>query len=825
MTASGLRSCVSAVLLLYFLMKYGASAPPAVQLAPPENVPPHPFSLYRVCSAAATGELFRFDLEHQCPDTTDKNHTEGILLIFKKNIVPVIFDVRRYRKIITLTTVYKGLFETAVTHKTDHSLSIPLYETSRIDTTYECFSSATANVSGYVSTYTDRDWKNESVPLKPVEGLTTNIHRYTTQPNLYADPSWFPGVYRTRTTVSCEVVDMYARSSEPFNFFVTAFGDTVEMSPFFNESSPQPDKGFPKVDVLQNYTMVRYDKRSTVKTVADRVFADANTFTVSFQKQERNKVYCPLVLWKSFSSAIQTDQGESFHFVANAITATFTTPKEQVKNFNSTHACLMDSVRDLINSSLDKVSSTHIQKGPMEVYETEGHLWLVWVPLQPISLEEARKRAEGAATTPAPPMPTAAARLGRAKRSLRESSPPNSTALPDTIDNVSTPQLQFAYDRLRESINQVLEELSRTWCREQVRNNYMWYELSKISPSSVMTAIYEKPVSARRVGDAILVTDCVNVDQSSVHVHTSMRTEDPNVCYSRPQVTFKFQNGTTLFNGQLGYRNEILLTISQIEECQANAEHYFLSHDGILYYKDYVYEATLNFSSISTLDTFITLNLTFITNIDFRVIELYSQSERKLASVFDLETMFRQYNYYTQRLTGLKRDLDNSIHYNRDSLIQTFSDILEDLGNIGKVIVNTVSVIVSFVGGLMTGIINFLKNPFGGLLLVLIVVGVIILVLILTRRSNQMYQAPIKVMYPDLDAMAKRDKVQPASESQVKALLLGMHKLHQEEYNKKHPKQTNSVFDKWNSNLRRRQEGGTKVKYSALNNNLEMDEP
>lgn len=780
----------------------------------------HPFKLFRVCSAPATGELFRFNLDQQCPSTLDKVHEEGILLVFKTNIVPYIFSVRRYRKAVTLTTVYRGLFEDAVTHRTEHSLSVHPSELSLWDQDYECFNSAAVNISGYVSVYTDHDGLNRTVPLSPVEGLTASVSRFNSQPELYADPSWFPGIYRTRTTVNCELMVMPARSAEPYSYFVTAVGDTIEVSPFTNVSRTDHADN-PRVYFAKDYSISAYDNRSEI-TNHTRVFVDTGAYTISFEQSRQENSVCRLALWKYFARSIRTNHTTSWHFVANEVTATFTTPTEPISDFSTKFPCAMTEINETIDTAANLVKKTHVRSGPLQFYETEGHLFLVWAPLRPVTLDEAERGAQENGTQT--PLTTAAPRRARRSADVNgNNTVPNavsaqaaSGATNDSVDNLFTPQIQFAYDRLQDGINTVLAELSRSWCREQVRANNMWYELSKISPTSVMTAIYGKPVSAKRVGDAFLVTDCITVDQRSVSVHKSMMTQQQGLCYARPPVTFRFQNGSTNFIGQLGMRNEILLTSTQVEDCQPDAEHYFFTYNETLYYKNYAYQSTFNISKIAPLDTFIALNISFIENIDFKVVELYSKDERRLSSVFDLETMFREYNYYTTRLSGIKKDLDNTINNNRDRFIQIFSDLIDDLGAVGKVLVNGVSVVFSFFGAILGGIVSFFKNPLGGMLILVIVVGVIVLVFLLRSRTSQIYQAPAQLFYPDLNK--KPQRVEPISKDEATAILLGLQQLHRDEVKPKIKDESEPLWTRIRKSVRRRRAG-----YSALQNEQTED--
>ncbi|QDQ69215.1 envelope glycoprotein B [Colobine gammaherpesvirus 1] len=743
------------------------------------------FYQYRVCSAAVTGELFRFNLDQTCPDTKGKPHHEGILLVYKKNIVPHMFKVRRYRKTATSVTVYRGFTESAITNKFDMPRSVPLYEINHMDSTYQCFSGMKVMVNGVENTFTDRDSVNKTVFLQPVEGLTDNIQRYFSQPVIYSEPGWFPGIYRVRTTVNCEIVDMTARSTEPYNYFVTALGDTVEVSPFcHNDSScsttPKTSNEL-TVRVVANHTVVNYADRGTRPTPRDRIFVDSGTYTVSWVAQDKATAVCQLARWKTFLHSIRTTHESSYHFVANEITATFTAPLTEVDNFSNTYSCLTSDINSTLEAAIEKLNTTHLPEGPVQYFHTEGGLFLVWQPMNHKNLSYAEQEVYFEAGNLSHTARTTAASPTSRSRQRRNAANP---IVPGVQDFTSTAQLQFAYDRLRDSINHVLEELSRAWCREQVRDNLMWYELSKINPTSVMTAIYGRPVSARFVGDAISVTECIVVDQTSVSIHKSLHDRSSGLCYSRPQVTFKFLNSSTLFTGQLGTRGEIILSENHVEACRETCEHYFITSNETLVYKDYLYVGTINTTDITTLNTFLALNLTFIENIDFKAIELYGSAEKRLASnAFDLETMFREYNYYTQRLTSLRNDFDSSLDLNRDRFVRDMSDLVADLGGIGKTVVNVASTVVTFFGSIVTGFINFIKNPFGGVLIIVILVGIILIIFMLNRRTNAMAQAPVKMIYPEIEHHAPQGGT-ALDQAEIKKILLGMHYLQQAEREK-----------------------------------------
>nr|WAH70935.1 envelope glycoprotein B [Eptesicus fuscus gammaherpesvirus] len=769
------------------------------------------FSKYRVCAAAATGELFRFPMEQTCPQAEAHEHEMGVLLVFKSNIVPHLFRVRKYQKLVTSTTVYRGTYDVSITNQYTLKLPVPMYEIWRIDRMYECFSAAMVTLNGQLHTFYDRDGTNRSAYMRPADGMTDSVRRYQTQPTIYAEPSATLWLYRTRTTVNCMVTDMEARSVPPFDYFITATGDSVEMSPFWgsvkagkahnNSSGAGGAKGGTRslgapvwetgagetlhenikdVHVEDDYKIIAYDNLGQLPAGHRRIFVDKGEYVLSWQAQTRQESYCPLTLWRDFRNGIRVRTETSFHFVANDVTASFATPTTQDVPLPSSNPCTERVINRTVEERLAQLAKTHVRNGSNEYYSTMGGLHLVWVPLAPVELSEAHARLQEAAGNVSAPAPTQTTVRARRRRDVGHSPP-----VQDTIESsLETAQLQFAYDSLRERINHILEDLAHTWCREQQRATQMWYHLSKINPTSVMSVLYGRPVSARQVGDVISVTQCVDVAQDSVTLHGSLRTPDKNVCYSRPRVSFRFVNGSTVFTGQLGPRNEILLTTSHVEPCAERAEHYFQAGDQMHVYRDYLHVAVLPLANVTTLDTFIAMNLSFIENIDFQVVELYTREEKKLSNVMDIETMFREYNYYTHKLSGLRKDLDSTIDNNRDAFIDALGGIMEDLGNIGRVVVNVASTVVGFFGSVVTGVLNFIRNPFGGMLMIALVVGVVMLVFCLRQRTTQMFTAPVRMLYPGVDEAAKKSNISPIGDAQLKSILLAMHNFQQGEHQK-----------------------------------------
>ncbi|ATI21899.1 ORF8 [Alcelaphine gammaherpesvirus 1] len=737
---------------------------------------------FRVCSASNIGDIFRFQTSHSCPNTKDKEHNEGILLIFKENIVPYVFKVRKYRKIVTTSTIYNGIYADAVTNQHVFSKSVPIYETRRMDTIYQCYNSLDVTVGGNLLVYTDNDGSNMTVDLQPVDGLSNSVRRYHSQPEIHAEPGWLLGGYRRRTTVNCEVTETDARAVPPFRYFITNIGDTIEMSPFWSnawnetEFSGEPDR---TLTVAKDYRVVDYKFRGTQPQGHTRIFVDKEEYTLSWAQQFRNISYCRWAHWKSFDNAIKTEHGKSLHFVANDITASFYTPNTQTREVLGKHVCLNNTIESELKSRLAKVNDTHSPNGTAQYYLTNGGLLLVWQPLVQQKLLDAKglldavKKQQNTTTT------TTTTRSRRQRRSV-------SSGIDDVYTAESTillTQIQFAYDTLRAQINNVLEELSRAWCREQHRASLMWNELSKINPTSVMSSIYGRPVSAKRIGDVISVSHCVVVDQDSVSLHRSMRVpgrDKTHECYSRPPVTFKFINDSHLYKGQLGVNNEILLTTTAVEICHENTEHYFQGGNNMYFYKNYRHVKTMPVGDVATLDTFMVLNLTLVENIDFQVIELYSREEKRMSTAFDIETMFREYNYYTQRVTGLRRDLTD-LATNRNQFVDALGSLMDDLGVVGKTVLNAVSSVATLFSSIVSGIINFIKNPFGGMLLFGLIAAVVITVILLNRKAKRFAQNPVQMIYPDIKTItSQREELQvdPISKHELDRIMLAMHDYH-----------------------------------------------
>lgn len=129
------------------------------------------------------------------------------------------------------------------------------------------------------------------------------------------------------------------------------------------------------------------------------------------------------------------------------------------------------------------------------------------------------------------------------------------------------------------------------------------------------------------------------------------------------------------------------------EVCQATSQYYFQSGNEIHVYNDYHHFKTIELDGIATLQTFISLNTSLIENIDFASLELYSRDEQRASNVFDLEGIFREYNFQAQNIAGLRKDLDNAVSNGRNQFVDGLGELMDSLGSVGQSITNLVSTV------------------------------------------------------------------------------------------------------------------------------------
>ncbi len=381
------------VLLAALACRLGAQtpeqpAPPATTVQPTATRQQTSFP-FRVCELSSHGDLFRFSSDIQCPSFgTRENHTEGLLMVFKDNIIPYSFKVRSYTKIVTNILIYNGWYADSVTNRHEEKFSVESYETDQMDTIYQCYNAVKMTKDGLARVYVDRDGVNITVNLKPTGGLANGVRRYASQTELYDAPGWLIWTYRTRTTVNCLITDMMAKSNSPFDFFVTTTGQTVEMSPFYDGKNTETfHERADSFHVRTNYKIVDYDNRGTNPQGERRAFLDKGTYTLSW-KLENRTAYCPLQHWQTFDSTIATETGKSIHFVTDEGTSSFVTNTTVGIELPDAFKCIEEQVNKTMHEKYEAVQDRYTKgQEAITYFITSGGLLLAWLPLTPLRRE------------------------------------------------------------------------------------------------------------------------------------------------------------------------------------------------------------------------------------------------------------------------------------------------------------------------------------------------------------------------------------------------------------------------------------------------------
>lgn len=115
------------------------------------NIEPRMNDLYpfRICSMDKATDLMRFDRNIVCaPYKSNAVTTEGILLVYKSNIVAYTFPVWTYKKELTFQNTYR---DTSQTHFLDRNVVVipmPLDEVHLTNTEGVCYTTATLAMNG-----------------------------------------------------------------------------------------------------------------------------------------------------------------------------------------------------------------------------------------------------------------------------------------------------------------------------------------------------------------------------------------------------------------------------------------------------------------------------------------------------------------------------------------------------------------------------------------------------------------------------------------------------------------------------------------------------
>ncbi|AHJ85985.1 envelope glycoprotein B [Human betaherpesvirus 5] len=698
---------------------------------------------YRVCSMAQGTDLIRFERNIVCTPMKPINEDldEGIMVVYKRNIVAHTFKVRVYQKVLTFRRSYAYIHTTYLLGSNTEYVAPPMWEIHHINRHSQCYSSYSRVIAGTVFVAYHRDsYENKTMQLMLDDYSNTHSTRYVTVKDQWHSrgSTW---LYRETCNLNCMVTITTARSKYPYHFFATSTGDVVDISPFYNGTNRNTSyfgENADKFFIFPNYTIVSDFGRANSAPETHRLvaFLERADSVISWDIQDEKNVTCQLTFWEASERTIRSEAEDSYHFSSAKMTATFLSKKQEVNMSDPVLDCVRDQalnkLQQIFNASYNQ---TYEKYGNVSVFETTGGLVVFWQGIKQKSLLELERLANSSGVNS----------TRRTKRSTG-----NTTTLSlesESVRNVLYAQLQFTYDTLRSYINRALAQIAEAWCVDQRRTLEVFKELSKINPSAILSAIYNKPIAARFMGDVLGLASCVTINQTSVKVLRDMNVkESPGRCYSRPVVIFNFVNSSYVQYGQLGEDNEILLGNHRTEECQFPSLKIFIAGNSAYEYVDYLFKRMIDLSSISTVDSMIALDIDPLENTDFRVLELYSQKELRSSNVFDLEEIMREFNSYKQRVKYVEDKVVDPL----PPYLRGLDDLMSGLGAAGKAVGVAIGAVGGAVASVVEGVATFLKNPFGAFTIILVAIAVVIIIYLIYTRQRRLCMQPLQNLFPYL---------------------------------------------------------------------------
>nr|UBQ34153.1 envelope glycoprotein B [Human betaherpesvirus 5] len=699
---------------------------------------------YRVCSMAQGTDLIRFERNIICTSMKPINEDldEGIMVVYKRNIVAHTFKVRVYQKVLTFRRSYAYIYTTYLLGSNTEYVAPPMWEINHINKFAQCYSSYSRVIGGTVFVAYHRDsYENKTMQLIPDDYSNTHSTRYVTVKDQWHSrgSTW---LYRETCNLNCMLTITTARSKYPYHFFATSTGDVVYISPFYNGTNRNASyfgENADKFFIFPNYTIVSDFGRPNAAPETHRLvaFLERADSVISWDIQDEKNVTCQLTFWEASERTIRSEAEDSYHFSSAKMTATFLSKKQEVNMSDSALDCVRDEainkLQQIFNTSYNQ---TYEKYGNVSVFETSGGLVVFWQGIKQKSLVELERLANRSS-------------LNITHRTRRSTSDNNTTHLSsmESVHNLVYAQLQFTYDTLRGYINRALAQIAEAWCVDQRRTLEVFKELSKINPSAILSAIYNKPIAARFMGDVLGLASCVTINQTSVKVLRDMNVkESPGRCYSRPVVIFNFANSSYVQYGQLGEDNEILLGNHRTEECQLPSLKIFIAGNSAYEYVDYLFKRMIDLSSISTVDSMIALDIDPLENTDFRVLELYSQKELRSSNVFDLEEIMREFNSYKQRVKYVEDKVVDPL----PPYLKGLDDLMSGLGAAGKAVGVAIGAVGGAVASVVEGVATFLKNPFGAFTIILVAIAVVIITYLIYTRQRRLCTQPLQNLFPYL---------------------------------------------------------------------------
>nr|ADM22810.1 envelope glycoprotein B [Human alphaherpesvirus 1] len=699
---------------------------------------------FYVCPPPTGATVVQFEQPRRCPTRPEgQNYTEGIAVVFKENIAPYKFKATMYYKDVTVSQVWFGHRYSQFMGIFEDRAPVPFEEViDKINAKGVCRSTAKYVRNNLETTAFHRDDHETDMELKPANAATRTSRGWHTT-DLKYNPSRVEAFHRYGTTVNCIVEEVDARSVYPYDEFVLATGDFVYMSPFYGyregshtEHTSYAADRFKQVDGFYARDLTT-KARATAPTT--RNLLTTPKFTVAWDWVPKRPSVCTMTKWQEVDEMLRSEYGGSFRFSSDAISTTFTT---NLTEYPLSRVDLGDCIGKDARDAMDRIfarryNATHIKVGQPQYYLANGGFLIAYQPLLSNTLAELYVREHLREQSRKPPNPTPPPPGASANASVERIK---------TTSSIEFARLQFTYNHIQRHVNDMLGRVAIAWCELQNHELTLWNEARKLNPNAIASATVGRRVSARMLGDVMAVSTCVPVAADNVIVQNSMRISSrPGACYSRPLVSFRYEDQGPLVEGQLGENNELRLTRDAIEPCTVGHRRYFTFGGGYVYFEEYAYSHQLSRADITTVSTFIDLNITMLEDHEFVPLEVYTRHEIKDSGLLDYTEVQRRNQLHDLRFA----DIDTVIHADANAaMFAGLGAFFEGMGDLGRAVGKVVMGIVGGVVSAVSGVSSFISNPFGALAVGLLVLAGLAAAFFAFRYVMRLQSNPMKALYP-----------------------------------------------------------------------------
>nr|ABU45457.1 glycoprotein B [Human alphaherpesvirus 2]ABU45458.1 glycoprotein B [Human alphaherpesvirus 2] len=701
---------------------------------------------FYVCPPPTGATVVQFEQPRRCPTRPEgQNYTEGIAVVFKENIAPYKFKATMYYKDVTVSQVWFGHRYSQFMGIFEDRAPVPFEEViDKINAKGVCRSTAKYVRNNMETTAFHRDDHETDMELKPAKVATRTSRGWHTT-DLKYNPSRVEAFHRYGTTVNCIVEEVDARSVYPYDEFVLATGDFVYMSPFYGyregshtEHTSYAADRFKQVDGFYARDLTTKARATSPTT---RNLLTTPKFTVAWDWVPKRPAVCTMTKWQEVDEMLRAEYGGSFRFSSDAISTTFTTNLTQ---YSLSRVDLGDCIGRDAREAIDrmfarKYNATHIKVGQPQYYLATGGFLIAYQPLLSNTLaelyvreymREQDRKPRNATPAPLREAPSANASVERIK----------------TTSSIEFARLQFTYNHIQRHVNDMLGRIAVAWCELQNHELTLWNEARKLNPNAIASATVGRRVSARMLGDVMAVSTCVPVAPDNVIVQNSMRVSSrPGTCYSRPLVSFRYEDQGPLIEGQLGENNELRLTRDALEPCTVGHRRYFIFGGGYVYFEEYAYSHQLSRADVTTVSTFIDLNITMLEDHEFVPLGVYTRHEIKDSGLLDYTEVQRRNQLHDLRFA----DIDTVIRADANAaMFAGLCAFFEGMGDLGRAVGKVVMGVVGGVVSAVSGVSSFMSNPFGALAVGLLVLAGLVAAFFAFRYVLQLQRNPMKALYP-----------------------------------------------------------------------------